>query len=156
MAHICITCKTIVRPCFVELFKIQNKTTEGFYKDYVPCVQNYCAGQIVEIDDLILPIIKLLWKKGYETKACCSSHPEEANIAGSAGTYILFKHNYMFNEIPEGFEFEVFQHENIYEDCVISKRLTSNADIEAISEIGNNMIQLCRWAEKLPLVSKSK
>lgn len=50
----------------------------------------YCGGKVIEVDEPIAPVIKLLNKKGYETVESCSGHITEQHPCG----YIKFRHNY--------------------------------------------------------------
>ena len=55
---------------------------------------------LIQIDKLILPIIRELNIKGYMTKWSCAGHP---NIKENFGIYIAFKENYDFDEpFPSG------------------------------------------------------
>lgn len=57
---------------------------------------------LVQIDRLMLPIIRELNKNGYRTTGCCAGHPVENNPI-SARVYINFKKPYSFSEpLPEG------------------------------------------------------
>lgn len=51
------------------------------------CPKASCDGQmVVEIDDLMIPIIIMLNQKGYITQFCCSGHMYDSSMGG----YILF------------------------------------------------------------------
>ena len=54
---------------------IKPVTIEG-QENYV-CPHKWCNGDLVEIDELILPAIKMFNAKGYTTEYCCSGHMEE-------------------------------------------------------------------------------
>lgn len=47
---------------------------ETYKTDLSNCPKTSCNGHIVEIDELMLPIIMLLNQKGYITEHCCSGH----------------------------------------------------------------------------------
>ena len=83
MAYVCMECYEVYR------------TNLG----YCPKVSCY-GSEVVEIDDLMLPIIIELNQKGYCTDYCCSGHAYVDNNA----PYILFS-NFM-HEIFEDGEFE--------------------------------------------------
>ena len=63
--------------CFEEYKKEGLKINEHSYESNCPKVT--CCGAVVEIDDMILPVIKLLNQKGYISTFCCSNHSYEAN-----------------------------------------------------------------------------
>ena len=46
-------------------------------KGFDRCPKPGCVGDLVHIDELMLPIIRTLNKKGYLTKFCCSGHVNE-------------------------------------------------------------------------------
>ena len=46
-----------------------------------------------EIDDDIADVIFTLWEKGYDTRFCCSGHPENQDY----GLYISFAQDYYFD-----------------------------------------------------------
>ena len=57
---------------------------------------------LMQVDRLILPIIRELNMKGYKTTGCCAGHPKE-NDPTSAMVYICFDKAYEFDEpLPEG------------------------------------------------------
>lgn len=56
MAYLCLECN--------ETYKMS--------LDY--CPKTSCNGVIIEVDELMLPIIMLLNNKGYITEFCCSGH----------------------------------------------------------------------------------
>lgn len=62
------------------------------YKPYKHnrCPKQNCTGNLVDIDELFVPIILQLNKKGYTTKYCCSGHLHQ-NGCGVIASYISFK-----------------------------------------------------------------
>ncbi|MBR4057944.1 MAG: hypothetical protein IKK00_07420 [Oscillospiraceae bacterium] len=55
---------------------------------------------LIQIDTLIVPIIRTLNRKGYVTTACCSGHIEEVHCLS---IYVAFKDEHDFgNNIPKG------------------------------------------------------
>lgn len=55
---------------------------------------------LIQIDTLIVPVIRTLNKKGYVTTACCSGHIEEVHCLS---IYVAFKDEHDFgNNIPKG------------------------------------------------------
>lgn len=52
------------------------------------CPKNHCIGNVVEIDELMIPVIIKLKIMGYETKFCCQGHIDD--VDNLMDTYILF------------------------------------------------------------------
>ena len=78
---------------------------------YCPKVSCHC-GDVVEIDDLMLPIISMLNEKGYITRNCCSGHAYD----DGSSAYIQFDPFITLHfrdeviekmaELPDGWEIE--------------------------------------------------
>jgi len=67
-------------------------------------------GYLVQIDKLMVPIIRELNEKGYKTTGCCAGHPAEDNFVVS-GVYIAFAKNYDFDEpFPKGAKYSKSGH----------------------------------------------
>lgn len=65
---------------------------------------------LVQIDRMILPIIRELNVKGYKTTGCCAGHPDQEEFR-AAGIYICFDKDYDFDEpIPEGMHYFKTKH----------------------------------------------
>lgn len=63
------------------------KLSDEYLKNNGECPKVGCGGELVEIDELMLPIIRILNRKGYETQYCCSGHVNNSlNMA-----YICFQ-----------------------------------------------------------------
>lgn len=137
MGYLCLS-------CFNEYDKemLNLNSYEGYnYK----CPNVRCGDMnLVEIDDLILPIIKLLNIKGYITSFCCSSHSYESD-SHCANTYIAFEDDYFPKIIPKGFKVEVNT-----PMCIRKYYKEGLNDYQLHKEICKTMIELMKWAEKLP------
>jgi len=84
------------------------------YQMHLPyCPKTSCHGEIIEVDDLMLPVIMLLNQRGYYTEFCCSGHVYE----GSCYPYVAFssffnqllnekEFNELFKELPEPWHIE--------------------------------------------------
>ena len=65
---------------------------------------------LVQIDKLMVPIIRELNEKGYKTTGCCAGHPEQEEFAVS-GIYIAFAEEYDFDEpFPDGARYSKSRH----------------------------------------------
>ena len=73
---------------------------------------------LVQIDKLMVPIIRELNKKGYRTTGCCAGHPDDAAFTVS-GVYIAFAEEYDFDEpFPEGGKYSKSRHTIQYQPTV--------------------------------------
>lgn len=60
---------------------------------------------LMQIDRMILPIVRILNEKGYKTTGCCAGHPDQEEFL-STGIYISFDKDYDMDEpIPEGMHY---------------------------------------------------
>ena len=57
--------------------------------------------ELIQIDKKIWPSIKILNSKWYHTEMCCEGHIQDTQ---RPFMYIMFKKNYKFKSVPEGFE----------------------------------------------------
>ena len=48
--------------------------------EYIQCPKTNCVGTLFEVDELLLPTIKILNEKGYSTKFCCSGHAKDPRL----------------------------------------------------------------------------
>lgn len=66
------------------------------------CSRPGCNCELIEIDEMIMPTILMLWEKGFDTISCCSGHfnGDTYNIP-----YIIFAESGRqdFCILPEGF-----------------------------------------------------
>ena len=102
---------------------------------------------LVEIDELIAPIISILNKKGYKTEYCCSGHFRNSR------TYIVFSEQYgniIMSDYPDNFDLS-----DGYEDshmCLGSEPYKSEEFTkDRLTDIINNIISLWHWTDELPI-----
>lgn len=74
--------------------------TNGFD---IYCPKTNCYGELVEVDELMIPTIKTLNEKGYRTVMCCSGHYTKKNPLA----YIYFVEGIDIPSIPAGFKKEI-------------------------------------------------
>lgn len=124
-----------------EIYDSENINKKMFLED-VPCPKSSCYGYLVEIDELLLPTIKILNEKGYFTKFCCSGHYSSQNPR----CYIMFDEGICLPYIPNGFK------ENVISNCVCieSGTLSDVFYYDDFLKICDNAKLLLEWAIKLP------
>lgn len=76
----------------------------GEFDSGVACPISNCSGSIIEVDELILPTIVELNRKGYYTISSCSGHYYD----NCSDIYICFDDSYDFKntKLPPGFKCE--------------------------------------------------
>ena len=126
MAKICMKC--------FEIFKDSFELKRGQFNH---CPKNNCIGEVVEIDELMLPAIILLNQKGYKTKYCCRGH--YGDLEPSA--YIKFQQDIELPTIPTGYSIC-----KVFDDNTIRKTLPKMN----IEELYRNALELEHWASSLP------
>ncbi len=97
---------------------------------------------LVQVDKLMVPIIRELNSKGYKTTGCCAGHPEEDEFK-TTGLYIAFAEEYDFDEpFPEGGKYSKAKH--------IISYAPSDEDYKNLVEFQMDILdQLQDWAEML-------
>ena len=125
----------------LNCFEVYSNEYRYDRRDYNFCPKLGCDGEVVEIDELMVPVIKTLNEKGYCTEYCCSGHYGD----GYTNTYIKFSEWVELpEELPEGF---------VYEERgnVIRKNYIDNLHPnEKYIEILNATKDLIEWADNLP------
>ena len=108
------------------------------------CRCNLYPYYLVQIDTLILPIIRLLNSKGYTTTGCCAGHPlTEREQFIVDGIYICFDQDYDFaNDCPEGGIYEKVK------NCI--RILPKEDDLDDLEYFQQRALDdLLEWAELL-------
>lgn len=105
------------------------------------CPKASCNGQLIEVDELIMPTIIMLNEKGYATAFCCSGHFYQADRASNC--YIKFSEDYsdVLGRLPEGFVWE--------DDNTIRKNFAVSSEREAYFAVMETAKDLYLWAESL-------
>lgn len=98
---------------------------------------------LIQIDRLILPIIRELNTKGYKTTGCCAGHLDMKDEFKAAGIYICFDKDYDFDTpIPDGAAYDKLKHSV----NIIPKEI----DYDSLDEFQIQAIwKLSDWAEML-------
>ena len=125
----------------LNFFEVYSNEYRYDRRDYNFCPKLGCDGEVVEIDELMIPVIKTLNEKGYCTEYCCSGHYGD----GYTNTYIKFSEWVELpEELPDGF---------VYEERgnVIRKNYVDNLHPnQKYIEILNTTKDLIEWADNLP------
>lgn len=119
------------------------------YGEYI-CPKAYCDGSVIEVDELILPVIAELNCKGYYTEYCCSGHYYERNI----NSYIMFQEGITLPFLPDGWELDACLLKETGKYCIRFIDKCKKMKMTAINffTINSAMNDLLAWAIKLPVL----
>lgn len=111
------------------------------------CPKTNCCGTLIEIDELLIPTIKILNDKGYFTKFCCSGH----YTGQHPRAYIVFQEGIDIPFVPNGFKKEFFN------NCISIESITHlrKPTFKDFYEICDNAKILLKWANKLPYIDEN-
>ena len=119
------------------------------YAGQMWCPKRSCGGvDVFDIDECLIPVIKMLNEKGYLTEYCCSGHfwdsRPESDFYG--GAYISFNECVGIKDIinlPLGFTMEVIESKNV----VVIRKQYDPADLADLHiAIMKAAIDLTMWA----------
>ena len=110
--------------------------------DEIWCPKTNCCGTLIEVDELLIPTIKILNNKGYITKFCCSGH----YTGQHPRAYITFYEGIDVPSIPNGFKKEMFNNCVCIETTLPFRKPT----IGDFYKICDNAKTLLKWADNLP------
>jgi hypothetical protein len=125
---------------------------EPYDRDLDYCPKKSCDGDVVEIDDDLVPIIVQLNEKGYLTEYCCSGHAGSEFVDPS--TYIMFVPQVkkeLFTNIPAGFKLENAQDGSV----VIRARYKASTLLRTHAKVARGIARLALWVDKLPPLDES-
>ena len=145
MAYLCLKCKEIYDNSITQIRKteyVENKVK----KEWLMCPKSNCFGDVVEIDDLMLPIIKTLNEKGYITEYCCSGHLYE----NAPRLYISFKCIYIFIKKESLSDFNIY---DLGGRTVIEKYLDKTKNYKDLyNDILESNMRLLEYVDELPSI----
>jgi hypothetical protein len=131
----------------LKCFKVYNQKT---IKNDM-CKVKGCHGDVVEIDELFIPLITELNKKGYKTNYCCSGH-----IDSISNSYIYFKDEIILPSLPNGYLYDQDMYPHVdwsrwKVKNTIRRQFNVNKSLNELSkDIYRNAIEVLEWAEELP------
>ena len=124
--HVCMSCYEVYDDFYSKHFEFCPKAD---------CV----GGEVVEVDELMIPAIIELNKRGYYTEFCCSGHIYDV----SAGGYIKFAEGIEIETPPNGWEIESALMDNT---TIIRYTFESEDKLDKYIEIMDSMQSLMCWA----------
>lgn len=142
MFYICSECSKISKIGFTDgLVPIPSHYREDIslekfdkiFHEYL-CGEDGCGGGVYLIDELILPSVIELNKKGYKTKFSCSGHiwDEDGEKDKIYGTYIVFKNTGELPNPPKSFHYKAVPQDGNIGMYLNDKRIHDNDNIEKV------------------------
>lgn len=126
-----------------KMLRIQDITYVCPYciREVHECLCEHYPYFLIQVDTLMVPIIRELNSKGYKTTGCCAGHPEKGE--GHCNIYVAFDREYDFDEpLPEGARWSKLKH------CLTFEAPCAN--YEGLVEFqSQTLYKLGDWAEML-------
>lgn len=130
---------------------------EVYSWDMEVCPKASCEGDVVWIDELMIPIIKLLREKGYITEYCCSGHV----YGNGCGAYVCLDDfmtevledgeiNQIKNNLPEMWTMEIDHLNRITFRHNIAYCYESEYDIQKYEDIVIANLAFLKFVAQLP------
>lgn len=145
--HACLSCFSVFKPEIISQIPQEpvGPSVEGVERVIdTPCPTIDCSGQVIELDELILPAIFVLNFKGYSTKNCCSGHP----YSRIAETYVMFEAGVELPDLPHMFEIDEPDKSIGGKDHPTIRKLHDSADRVGSILLANK--KLYDWTRGLP------
>ncbi len=109
-----------------------------------------CGASVIEVDELYLPVIKMLNQKGYQTNYCCSSHLEK----NCPTSYIYFADGTILPYLPEGYEYDDYSDNDEWKNSIVIRRdftkFNYENELELHLDIVRSAVNVCEWVKSLP------
>lgn len=130
---------------------------EVYDRDLGYCPKPACYCDVAEIDELILPAVKILNEKGFATTNCCSGHIYD----NGCNIYISF-HRFltedlgvdvikeMFNNLPESWNLEFEEDGRFVLQHMMDYMLREKDEVALYEEIVSVNLELLKFVKKLP------
>ena len=113
------------------------------------CPIHGCDGPVIEVDENLIPTIRMLNDKGYTTTYCCSGHPwTSVHVLGRAFAYIAFEGDINQSELaplPKRWKFDKDSQTGV----IIRAEYRSPDIISLQREILDGTIGIAKWADGL-------
>ena len=123
-----------------------NSCLEIFNDNIIPKVQGLCPkvnckGALMEFDEMLAPVVVLLYKKGYRhIENSCSGHAHRPDKV----LHICFNDNVLIDDCPEEWE-TVHSGDKV----IICKNIETQDLHKRQMEIFKGLMQLWEWAKSL-------
>lgn len=122
------------------------------------CPKASCCGEVMAVDELMIPTIIKLNDKGYMTDYCCSGHYYDKGgspyIAFSRLIFDIFGEDNLrklFKDLPEPWYIDEEDMENGF-FCIRARMLDGMDDIKAFEYITDLNVELLEFVDTLPFI----
>lgn len=113
---------------------------------YSPCPIRFCGGEIIDIDENIYEVYRLLNEKGYMTRNVCSGH----SVSSHPQTYIQLFGAVKFPRLPAGFKVKTWLiEEGEMVTNLFKRHPTTLSSTELQRRLWATARTLLNWAEQL-------
>lgn len=130
---------------------------EIYDRDLGYCPKSNCNDNVVEIDELMLPAIKLLNQKGYVTSFCCSGHVYDDGCT----VYVMLNGciyralsedaiKHMQSILPESWTMDIGGYGEILFEHEIKKDFEYKFDVETYEDILKANVDFLHFVQQLP------
>lgn len=120
------------------------------YGEDTPCPAAGCVGSLIEIDENLIAIIRVLNEKGYYTTNCCAGHVWGGGIPDSGwdSAYIAFDPDVSRKEL-EPLPIDWTLDKSSKDGEVIRTEYSGDDPIEFQAAILKGILELGKWADGL-------
>ena len=123
------------------------------------CPKPSCYCEVVEVDEMMLPTIKILNEKGYPTTYCCSGrlYDNGCNIYVAFHSLLLdvFKKDEimeLFKDLPSEWKLTFNQNDGFSIQHMMDYTLREKDDVALYEEIVNVNLSLLKFVKTLPVL----
>lgn len=134
---------------------------EVYDRDLGYCPKANCNCVVAEIDELMLPAIKMLNQKGYMTQFCCSGHVYDDGctayvVLDDYMTNILEEDEieYIKSILPESWKMEIDRSGRIHFQYMLNKDYEYKLYVETYEDILKANVDFLHFVQQLPELSK--
>lgn len=130
---------------------------EVYDRDLGYCPKTHCSCGVVEIDELMIPTIKILNEKGYMTEFCCSGHVHDNGCTSYVCLYDFITEifeeediNNIKEMLPESWEMEIDELNRIHFFHRIKKDWEDKFSVKTYEDILEANLEFLHFVQQLP------
>ena len=108
------------------------------------CSKRNCEGEVIKIEDSLVPVVKLLMEKGYYVKAEKSGYKYLSSDYIPDALSIVFEEYVNLLSKPQDMEF-------IEKENKITITFDNETKSQALNSVYNNLKNIINWIQELPI-----